>query len=80
MSQQEQMSMGPINIVTNKLGHMHSNEATQRTMDTNLGKRVSSANRVQEKARVIDLNNEVSFPANQGRKKNKNDFYRFLLE
>ena len=31
------------------------------------------------KAAVIDINRTTSLPANQNRRKNKNDFYRFLL-
>ena len=28
---------------------------------------------------MIDINRETSLPSNPGRRKNKNDFYRFLL-
>ena len=31
-------------------------------------------------AKVLDLNRLTSFPLNVQRKKNKNDFYRFLLQ
>ena len=31
-------------------------------------------------AKVVDLNRNAHFPQNQQRKKNKNDFYRFLLQ
>ena len=31
------------------------------------------------KAAVVDINREINLPANQHRRKNKNDFYRFLL-
>ena len=31
------------------------------------------------KAAVIDINRTTSLPASQNRRKNKNDFYRFLL-
>ena len=32
------------------------------------------------KAAIIDINRTISLPANQHRRKNKNDFYRFLLK
>ena len=32
------------------------------------------------KTKVIDLNRLTTFPLNVQRKKNKNDFYRFLLQ
>ena len=32
-----------------------------------------------KKANVVDLNQNTEFPKNGGKKKNKNDFYRFLL-
>ena len=31
-------------------------------------------------AKVVDINKIAQFPLNQQRKKNKNDFYRFLLQ
>ena len=31
------------------------------------------------KAAVLDINRTISLPPNQHRRKNKNDFYRFLL-
>jgi hypothetical protein len=31
-------------------------------------------------ARIVDLNKNTSFPLGKERKKNKNDFYRFLLQ
>ena len=31
------------------------------------------------KAAIVDINRATSLPANKGRRKNKNDFYRFLL-
>ncbi len=31
-------------------------------------------------AKVLDLNKNTSFPLSHQRKKNKNDFYRFLLQ
>lgn len=40
---------------------------------------VKSAN-AQDKAHVVDMNSEIDFPVNQARKKNKNDFYRFLVQ
>lgn len=33
----------------------------------------------QDKPNVIDMNTNIDFPSNKIRKKNKNDFYRFLL-
>lgn len=41
---------------------------------------MKSAANAQDKAHVVDMNSEIDFPANQARKKNKNDFYRFLLQ
>jgi hypothetical protein len=31
-------------------------------------------------AKIVDLNKNTSFPLSHQRKKNKNDFYRFLLQ
>jgi hypothetical protein len=32
-----------------------------------------------KEANIVDMNLQTSFPLNAQRKKNKNDFYRFLL-
>ena len=39
----------------------------------------SSRPQVIRSAAVVDLNNSTSLPASHNRRKNKNDFYRFLL-
>lgn len=33
-----------------------------------------------KEANIVDMNLQTSFPLNVQRKKNKNDFYRFLLQ
>ena len=57
-------SIGSINIVTNTPGMEVS---------------AIEAERPDAKTKVVDLNRLTSFPLNVQRKKNKNDFYRFLL-
>ena len=32
-----------------------------------------------KKATIIDINKSIKIPMNSNKKKNKNDFYRFLL-
>lgn len=64
-------SIGSINIITAENGGSVSAagfhySATGRDNET--------------KPKVVDLNRITSFPLNNGRKKNKNDFYRFLLQ
>ena len=60
-------SLGSINIVNNN-GVMSAQHLSKSVMNET------------KAAKVIDLNKNTMFPMNQGRKKNKNDFYRFLLQ
>jgi len=62
-------SLGSINIVNNN-GVMSAQHLSKSAMNMNETKA----------ARVVDLNKITTFPLNQQRKKNKNDFYRFLLQ
>jgi hypothetical protein len=60
-------SLGSINIVNNN-GIMSAQHLSKSAMNET------------KAAKVIDLNKNTLFPMNQQRKKNKNDFYRFLLQ
>lgn len=68
-------SVGPINIVTHSQKLNVYPEAIGRRST-----QPSSRRGIPDKPRIVDLNSAIEFPANQGRKKNKNDFYRFLLQ
>jgi len=70
----EMESLGPINIVT-----APNPRASQIT--TQPAKYIKPPyEHVKQPAKVIDLNTVTLFPSNVNRKKNKNDFYRFLLQ
>ena len=58
-------SMGSINIVTKDNSFMSAH--------------MLKANNEAKTAKIVDLNKNTSFPLTHQRKKNKNDFYRFLL-
>ena len=69
-----EQSIGPINIVT----------ATSKGPNTDLQGQVAPQRpagppKSQERANVVNINRETLFPSQFGRRKNKNDFYRFLL-
>jgi len=57
--------MGSINIVTKNNTFMSSHLLKEKEAKL---------------AKIVDLNKNTSFPLSHQRKKNKNDFYRFLLQ
>jgi len=72
----QEQSVGPINIVTgNSKVDFIGRKSTQATALTS-----KQGQAAQEKPNIVDINNTTLFPGTTGRKKNKNDFYRFLLQ
>lgn len=70
------MDGATINIVTNNTGKMLGS-VTQETLNPQEQLRKLKDGGT---AKVIDMNVLTDFPINGQRKKNKNDFYRFLLQ
>jgi hypothetical protein len=64
-------SLGSINIITNNGAHLQGRGLESSAIGQ------AGANK---EAKVVDMNQRTNFPLNVQRKKNKNDFYRFLLQ
>jgi len=64
-------SLGSINIITSNGAHLQG-----RGLDHQAPGQDGS----NKEAKVVDMNQRTNFPLNVQRKKNKNDFYRFLLQ
>ena len=71
--------MGPIIIITNNKFPILNASRSHRGFDSAMIS-AKQFGQLQDKPNVVDMNNNINFPINQGRKKNKNDFYRFLLQ
>ena len=64
-------SLGSINIITSNGAHLQGRGLDQQA---------AGADGANKEAKVVDMNQRTNFPLNVQRKKNKNDFYRFLLQ
>lgn len=65
--QRAEAPIGQVNVVTNK-----NKDKMARIRSGQLA--------ADPKARILNMNQQVSFDGNLNKKKNKNDFYRFLLQ
>jgi len=65
-------SLGSINIITSNGAHLQGR-------GPGLDQQAAGSAGANKEAKVVDMNQRTNFPLNVQRKKNKNDFYRFLL-